>query len=328
MLFHVKWQIRSAFLFLHCFGLSWAHGQAVPLQALDRNSALGSSVQFEASGLAIWQEKIRERVAQGRVESFFPIRKSGQTEWALQMRGQGLTLGRDHLQEQNFHTIPQVMGQFSLGLFARQKRDNDEVWAADFALGRSGTQLLSEESSTSASANLYWSLAPSPQNKKWIFLVSYSNSRSTLNNIPLPGAIYVQEWKEESNQSILALGVPVIFGFFRGAVWSGNLLLTPFASSAELARSIIGPYSLFGRFAWQPQAFLVTEGPKSRVIFDEFKSSLGLRGPVAQSTFLSLQMTFADGRRVFWGDSSMDSSGPGERLPDEFSLGAQVSARF
>lgn len=77
----------------------------------------------------------------------------------------------------------------SLGLMASFGSSSDKP----FRNGRDGTILI----------NSTYQL-----NEKWVLLGNYSNNRTFLNNVPLPGFIYISE---QSRESTMMLGFPFIY---------------------------------------------------------------------------------------------------------------------
>ncbi len=136
-------------------------------------------------------------------------------------------------------------------------------------------------------------------------------------------------FKTETTQGFWAAGAPFFFVMLRSQPWSFSTLLTPFTSFIEGGYSFLGPFGMFARFGWAPQGFKVNGGPAERILYEEFRTQLGLRGPVAKWALLSLGVAYSDGRRVAWGESLTKVNSAYEwRLDDEVSLFFNIAGRF
>lgn len=304
-----------------------AAAQALPLQALS-DDRLPMTFQAEHLGPSLWTEHRGEEVGHSKFDTLIPFAQSDVDAYAFQLRGSRLRLDRDRVASGTTAVVPQELGSLSAGLFAKRRFDTRDVVAGDVSLGQSGIELGSASSATTVSANIFWARPKGDDGGQWIYLISYSNARSTFNNIPLPGFAYSKAFKAESGQGVWAAGAPFFFGFFRGNPWSGTALITPFASSIEGSYSLLGPFAVFAKFGWQPQGFRVKGGPEERILYEEFRTQLGLRGPVARWALASLGLVYSDGRRIVWGDSLFKSVGSESRLEDELAAIFTLAARF
>jgi hypothetical protein len=127
-------------------------------------------------------------------------------------------------------------------------------------------------------------------NEKWILLGNYSNNRPFLNNIPLPGFLYVQMQSREEN---VMLGFPFIY------------ILKPFSDGMfSLKYLAILPYNhklriLFNRVLWvkpyfgleqQITAFFDSErtSDRARTFWKERRAAIGFEksfGPFLKIDF-------------------------------------------
>lgn len=304
-----------------------AEAQALPFNALSGDS-LPLTFQIESIGPTLSSERADENVTHLRGEVFVPIAQSDVDAYAIQLRGSRLTLDRDHTTTAPNGLIPRDLGSISVGPFFRRKLEGGDILAGDVQVGRSGIELGSSTTATTVSANMFWGRKKEEGGGQWIYLLSYSNSRSTFNNVPIPGFAYVKSFTSESSQGLWAAGAPFLFTMIRAKPWSFTSLITPFSSFIEGGYSIVGPISAFLRFGWQPQGFKVSGGPNERILYEEFRTQLGIRSPITKELMVNAGVAFCDGRRVTWSDSLFKSSGLESRLEDEWSLFLGLSGRF
>lgn len=135
----------------------------------------------------------------------------------------------------------------SLGIMASLGSSSDEP----FKNGRDGTILI----------NSTYQL-----NEKWVILGNYSNNRTFLNNVPIPGFIYVQK---QSREETVMLGFPFIY------------FLKPFYKDKFSVKFIgILPYNHKFRILYNKMQFVkpyvgIEQGPL--VFFDSDRSSEDVR---------------------------------------------------
>jgi hypothetical protein len=316
-----------AFFILIFLNSGLARSQSMPFGALN-GDPLKTTFQIDGLGPSITSEDPDETATHFRGDLFLPISQSEIDAYAFQLRGTRLTLDKDRTPAGGGATIPKDLGSISLGPFLRRKFETGDVVTADLQIGRSGIELGSARTATTVSANIFWGRPKEEDGAQWIYLLSYSNSRSTLSGIPIPGFAYAKSFKTEASQGLWAVGAPFFFTLVRSKPWSATAFLSPFTSFVDVGYSIFGPFGVFARFGWQPQAFKVNGGPSERVLYEEFRSTIGVRGPVAPWAMLTIGVAYSDGRRVAWGDSLTKSSTYESRLEDEVSFALSLSGRF
>lgn len=309
------------------FFSNYAFAQALPFGALGGEPLL-TTFQIESIGPSIRVEKSDETVTHFKGDIFIPFAESDVDAYAIQVRGSRLTLDRDHSTSAPNGLIPKDLGSIAIGPFFRKKLESGDVVAGDIQIGRSGVELGSDQTATTVSANIFWGRKKVETEGQWVYLLSYSNARSTLANVPFPGFAYVKSFKSETTQGLWAAGAPFFFTMIRSNPWSLTSLLTPFTSFVEGGYSFFGPFGAFVRFGWQPQAFKVNGGPSERILYEEFRTQVGLRGPIARWAMLTVGVAYSDGRRVVWGDSLTKATSYESRLEDEISLFTSLAGRF
>lgn len=322
-------KLYFAFVVWVCFvGVSsLAHAQSMPFGALG-GEPLMTTFQIEGIGPSIASEHADETVTQFRGEVFVPIAESAIDGYAIQVRGTRLNLDNDRAPVGAGATIPKDLGSIAIGPFVRRKFEGGDIVTSDVQIGRSGTELGSASTATTVSANVFWARPKDDDGAQWIYLLSYSNSRSTLAGIPIPGFAYMKSIKTETSQGLWAVGAPFFFTIIRSQPWAATAFLSPFTAFVDAGRTIFGPFAIFARFGWLPQAFKVNGGPSERVLYEEFRTTVGLRAPVARWAMATLAVAYSDGRRVAWGDSLTKASNYESRLQDEVSLVLGLNGRF
>jgi hypothetical protein len=138
------------------------------------------------------------------------------------------------------------------------------------------------------------------QNDRWIFLANYSNNRSFLNNIPLPGFVYLSE---QSRASTVMLGFPfnyILKPIFRDQFSIKYIGILPYNHkvrviyNAQLFKPYIG-------FEQGPTSFFDSErsSNKMRTFWFEQRAMLGIEKSFGPMLKIDLQLGNAFNREYF-----------------------------
>ncbi len=185
--------MRLLFLWLAAFGIA----QAQEMGALFRPGPSGRTFTFKESFYG--RSKVHGQA--GKLEQRdWDVRGSGSI-W--QKDGWEMTLGLEARDLVLHHPSPLLhpyrMVQGTLG--ARRYGKANQVRGFNISYGSASDRPFRRVSNDTASANYVHQF-----NEKWWMLVNWSNNRTFLNNVPLPGVFYVAKM---SRQETLLYGLPV-----------------------------------------------------------------------------------------------------------------------
>lgn len=320
----------GAVLIASAFAVSFAQAQGVPFQLLSGES-LQTSLAIEHFGGGLWSnpgEAPETTVQQERLELVAPFSNSKSVETALLLRGHRLSLSKELRTQMSADSeFPQDVGQLNFGFLVRTQTSNSGSWIVESLFGKSGTSIIND-GRWSYQLNGFWRPIGDMEQGQWIYLLNLSNTRSFLNGIPIPGAAYLKKVKLGELAGVVVVGAPVMLTYLRSATWSFNAILSPFAAAVEQGYFIVGPFSLFLRSSWSTQSFQVTQRIEDRMTYEEFRTTVGVKGPVSKSALLTLSLSYCDGRRLIWGNSVFNPTSSPQLLADEVVAGAQIAARF
>ncbi|MBX3020550.1 MAG: hypothetical protein KF799_02635 [Bdellovibrionales bacterium] len=244
------------------------------------------------------------------------------SSFSLIARGDKLRLGKPIVFQDRALTIPQEFGSAEVGFSWNQRDWMENKFALSATYGAAGTQLLDNGKRAIVSANLSWERA-SYSTHSWIYFVSYSNNRPTLNNIPIPGIAYSEKGKTYH----LLLGVPFAFVNWRPDPLSVSLMLSPFAASSDIGLRILGPIQLFGSIAWAPKSYQnLIDKEDEALIYDKKELAGGLRLFLGPRFGFTASYTHAFDRRFLIGKSVLDSTSDKVAIDD--SDGFSIKLRF
>lgn len=154
----------------------------------------------------------------------------------------------------------------------------------------------------------------------WFYFLNYSDNRTVLNKIPLPGFAY--SFNRQSYKALL--GLPFGFISWRSAFGlSLTAFASPFAANTELSYMATPPLYLFTSVAWSPRSFQNLVPKKDeRFFYDKKEWNLGVRFVLSREISGSLAYVYGFDRRFFIGESFA------ERDSDQFQLSDAGGVQF
>lgn len=236
-------------------------------------------------------------------------------------RGQRVELGERLQFTAADAEIPKEFGSADLGLSWNKEDLAGNRVGVSATYGRAGTQLLSDGSLPVLAANLI--VERKKLDHSWFYFLSYSNNRTVLNNIPLPGIAY--GFRGETYNGVF--GIPFAFLMWRPGLFALSAGVSPFGASLDTGLRVIGPLQIFASGGWSPRSYQnLIKGSEDRLIFDKKDLGGGLRvtfGPVAS---VSVGYFHNFDRRLLLGESLNDEDA--EKIEITDSDGLQVKARL
>jgi len=211
----------------------------------------------------------------------YVVSRSSSDEWTVLGKAGETELGRTPvvIPESGF-TVPTKLWDLSAGANFSRRLGDRRGWGAGAGVGSASDVPFHSIHETSFSAAARYEL-PSGERNSWVFLLNYSNNRTFLNNVPLPGVAYVV--RDPANGLTAAIGFP--FAMIR---WKADEDWTLSASvfgganwTLEAARRV-APATLYARVEREPRQWLRAERSdnSNRLIYDEKDVRVGARAPL------------------------------------------------
>lgn len=200
--------------------------------------------------------------------------------------------------------VPEEFGSAEIGFsFIRGPKDGKRL-GATFSYGGAGPKLFEHDDPPILSVNAFYDLPQSPGTALILFL-TYSNNRSFLNNLPLPGFAYAKN----GPRSRLMMGIPFVFWMWRPEPMYLTTFASPFSASLESGYRFWGPLQFFGGAGWSPKSFSnVVQGSDDRLIYERKETSAGFRFSFDRETNVSIAYVYSFDRKYFLGKSFSDAS--------------------
>jgi hypothetical protein len=170
----------------------------------------------------------------------------------------------------------------------------------------------------------------SGKNNAWLLLLSYSNNRAFANNIPLPGFAYLFRTSDRTIRAVV--GFPFASVTYQPVErWSASAsLFGPTVYNFETDFLIMGPVKLTAEFGRNQQMWLRAnrDDNSNRLVFDEKKSSIGLRSPIARGLVLDVSGGREFNRRFYENHSATNGSVSEADIPSSWFFEARLNLHF
>lgn len=182
-----------------------------------------------------------------------------------------------------------------LNLSYKRTLPDNKFWLGSVSYGSASDRPFKSSRDNTLSANYVQKV-----NDRWFFVANYSNNRSFLNNIPLPGFFYV---KEMSVEKTFIVGFPIIY-------WQRPLTenislryfgLIPFSHKLRFLYTRWRVFMPYVGFEQSPQNYFRhdREDRYDRFFWFERRLALGLEGKVVKGMRFDLSGGLAFDRQFF-----------------------------
>ncbi len=202
--------------------------------------------------------------------------------------------------------FPQDLYDLQFGFDYNQEFDNGWTFGSILSTGSASDKLFDTSDEFMVKYTGYLTV-PSLQQNRWIFLLNYSNNRSFLNNIPIPGMGYLWNYSEDYQ---FLLGFPFL-GLRANPVERVKFTFSyiPVRNIVtELSYQVCDPVELFTNFTMREQHYLLSgrRDDDDRLFFYEKRASAGFRYAVCEYFAMELSGGFAFDRYFFEGEDFDD----------------------
>lgn len=228
----------------------------------------------------------------GEFQLQLPFLQQEDSTWTFSIGGKELKL------EPNNSPYPDLY-DIKAGLAYSKTLENGKQWTVHSSFGSASDKpFTSAKDNTLNITAIYTS--PIDPVKKWLYFLNYSNNRSFLNNVPLPGIAWMYT---PSREFALILGAPFLFlnWQFSEKMGLSTFTLLPYTFRGQIYYRM-NPVSqvYFGLDASQMVHYLHDrEKDKERLFYDERKIFIGAKSPLAKGLMAEAELGYAFDRKFF-----------------------------
>lgn len=177
----------------------------------------------------------------------------------------------------------------------RQKLSDNKFWLGNVSYGSSSDRPFKSSRDSTIGANLIYKFGP-----KWFGVANYSNNRTFLNNIPLPGFFYI---KEMERKKVFIIGFPLIYWMRPlGENWSFRYFgLLPWSHRFRLFYENFSSVKPYVGIEQQPLTFFRHDREEryDRFFWFERRMITGIEGDVTKNMRYEVWSGFSFDRKFF-----------------------------
>ena len=256
-------------------------------------SAKAPSTMLEAEGIFapmanIEAGKDRSQVLQSSLNASHKIFDQSKSSVVIGGRWQKLDFSDRNSLLRDFYDA-----QASVGYRHRMSEDN--FWSASLSYGSASDRPFQNGRDGTISFNYLQKF-----NSEWFGIINYSNNRSFLNNIPLPGFFYVNELGREK---ALILGFPIIYWMrpIRKHMSFRYFGILPWTHRFKLLYTKWGLIMPYLGYEQAPQSYFRhdRDSRRDRIFWFEKKVMLGVEGKLKEQIRFDLSTGLAFDRQLY-----------------------------
>jgi hypothetical protein len=225
--------------------------------------------------------------------------------------------------------LPDHLWDLSFGGAWRRKLENDWVVGADVEVGSPSDEPFDSEDEVEVTA--FGTLRiPAGERDAWMFFLQYSNNRSFLQHIPIPGVAY--QWVPDPKRLRTVIGVP-----FSG-IWAEPVDRLEIEARymllrrihAEVGYRVLEPVKVYAGFDWDNYRFFRAGRPDDddRLFYYEKRLTTGVRWEIAEGLSIDGFGGYAFDQMFFEGEDYDDRSRGRISIDDGFFAGVRAVWRF
>lgn len=225
--------------------------------------------------------------------------------------------------------IPEKLTEMRSGYQLISQIDDLRHWGLNTQFGSSSDEPFHNWNVIDVSVTSFYAVDTSPEST-WVYLLNYSNQRSFLPHIPLPGFIYIYNNKKGL---VLLAGIPVfgmnylitpklMMSYFSILPWTHNLKFSYFLRGKDL--------QLYTEYKISADTYKLLDyvDNEDRVILSDYKAILGIKLPLTYTLIMDLHGGYSMKRKIYQAKRPGATPDWEENLASQAFFNAQLGVSF
>jgi len=293
----------AALLFL--FPAGTAHAQSDWLRWFGpKIGGLKSSVSYKATAYGTSDVSDQRRdfsLTEHSGTVFSPLRQDERSEWSAAASVRAQDVKTDAILPTTGETFPGTLWNIRAGTLYRRKLDNGWIGGGSVSVGSASDKPFASGKETEVQATVFTRI-PDGDRNAWLLLLTYSNNREFMNNIPFPSAGY---WFEPNDRYRLVVGIP--FAMLEVKPADGLTLeffyLPVRTVHAGVSYRIAGPVRIYTAFDWRHESWFRRDRTDDdhRLFYYEKRGTAGIQWDLFRGMTLDLSGGYSFDRFYFEG---------------------------
>lgn len=256
-----------------------------------------------------------------------PVYQLDKTTLALTAKAQALNFN-DVTNTTNVKTVYNLY-DYQYGITWATEEENKNTWSAQLSYGSASDKPFDSSDVSTFGATLTRK-SVIDENSSWLFLLNYSNNRSFLNGIPLPGVAYSFTNAEKTNGGVL--GIPFISYWYRPdqKIFASVFYLFPITLKAQAGYLFFGFVQGNLKFESSQQAYLLTNRANldQRFFYDTKKIATSAKMFFGPFRNFEIELARVFDRTIYEGKSSFSIESDHLSLPAEWQISLSTQLAF
>jgi len=225
--------------------------------------------------------------------------------------------------------LPEHLWDLQFGGMWRRKLDNGWIVGAGVEVGSPSDKPFDscEETSVNAMGSLRM---PAGERDAWLFFVQYSNNRSFLPHVPIPGVAY--QWVPDPKRFRAVVGVPFsqLYAEPIDRLYVQLRYLLVRQVHAEIGYRVLDTLNIYAAFDWDNNRFFRAGRRENddRIFYYEKRLTTGVRWEVCEGLTADIFGGYAFDRFFFEGEKYDDRDQSRIDVADGAFIGIKASYRF
>lgn len=259
--------------------------------------------------------------------AYIPFYQNEDTTYALSAKTQNLSF--NSIADQGNFVAPQKLSDRHFGLSWSQQTEQEQVWGLALSYGSASDKPFSGSDVSTIGATLT-KQQPASENANWIYLLSYSNNRTILNGIPLPGFAYT--FTSATKTSGGAIGIP-FFSYWMAPspkLFASFFVLLPSVARMQAGYMLWGPLQANAKLEWSQQVYMRSQRTEAteRIFYDSKRAAASLKSFFSRQTHVELEFARVFDRSMFNGENVFEPTSDRLHLPQEWQISMAVNLGF
>lgn len=270
----------------------------------------------------------RKKTASRQQEAliFVPITQSPDSSYGAMAKAQSLEFNQLE-SHSNFKPVDKL-SSYEYGLSWTHEQWNENSWGLNASVGSASDQPFQGSDVLTVNATLTRKYVTSPKTS-WLFFLNYSNNRSVLSNIPIPGFAY--SFANLSGTQGALVGLPFFTYWWRptAKAYLSSAVFLPSKAALQAGYMVWGAIQANLKVEYGQQVYMrhLRETKDVRIFYDTKKAAFSLKSYFGPATFIELEIARVFDRSFYDGKNAFNLKSQRLRVPDDWqgTLAAQVS---
>jgi hypothetical protein len=216
-----------------------------------------------------------------------------------------------------------------VGVAWSQRDEDNNTWGLNANFGSASNRPFSGSDVTAIDATITRKYETSMRTS-WLIFLNYSNNRSFLNNVPIPGFAYIFANLEKTQGGVI--GLPFFSYWWRLTedLSMSLFLLVPSTAQWQIGYMLGGPFQFNLKAEYGQETFLRSNRTQrdEQIFYEAAKAAASLKSYFGATTFIELEFSRLFFRSLYDGESVFDLISDRMRLPDEWQGSASLQMSF